>query len=110
MFKANVQSKCTAVTRYYRQASYNQLNVAIDIIGFFKMANNLDRYIDGPPEDGYPNFDTAALPQIWAESADYAMNKQGYDLNSYDVFMVIMHLNTFVRAWGAGPPIGPNIK
>ncbi|KAI9774070.1 MAG: hypothetical protein M1840_005163 [Geoglossum simile] len=108
--KADVQSKCAAVTKYYKQASYNQLNVAIDVTGYFKMANNLDRYyMDGPPEYGYPNFDMAALPQIWAECANYAINKQGFNLNNYDVLMIIMHLGEFVRAWGAGPQIGPSI-
>jgi M6 family metalloprotease-like protein len=107
---AAVKSKATSVTTYYKQASYKQLDVNIDVIGFFKMANKRSRYYKATPVvDGYPNFDQAALPQIWAECADYAKNKKSRDLNTYDVLMIVMHMEIFVRAWGGGTA-GPNIS
>jgi M6 family metalloprotease-like protein len=108
--KADIVSKCASVTKYYKQASYDQLNVAIDVTGFFKMANNRDRYYKAaPPEDGYPNFDQAALPQIWAECVNYATNNQNFDLNKYDILMVVVHMGVFVRAWGGGS-VGPSFS
>jgi len=107
---AAIKSKTNTVTTYYKQASYGQLDVNIDVIGFFKMANKRDRYYKAAPYDaGYPNFDEAALPQICAESVNYAKNQQGRDLNTYDVLMIVMHMETFVRAWGGGSA-GPNLS
>ena len=107
---ATLKTKTTNVTTYYKQASYGQLDVNFDVIGFFKMANKRDRYFKAaPPEDGYPNFDSAALPQIWAECANYAKNQQARDISTYDVLMIVVHMEIFVRAWGGGS-VGPNVS
>jgi len=107
---ATLKTKTANVNTYYKQASYNQLDVNFDVIGFFKMANKRDRYYKAAPSDqGYPNFDAAALPQIWAECANYAKNQQGRDISTYDVLMIVVHMEIFVRAWGGGS-VGPNIS
>lgn len=98
------------VTTYYRQASYSQLNVDFDVVGFLGMANRRDRYYRAAPfADGYPNLDQAATPQIWAECMAYAQNNHGRDLNAYDVFMVIINMDVVIRGWG-WKSIGPNIS
>lgn len=91
----DVKTKVASVNTYYKQASYSQLDVAFEVIGFLKMANKRDRYFKtGPFAQGYPNI--VALPQVWAECLDYAI-KQGRDPNAYDIFMVILNLEVFVR-------------
>src|SRR5262245_18902200 len=48
---AGIQQKCDDVSTYYKQASYDQLNVDVDVVGFFKMANKRDRYYKAAPFD-----------------------------------------------------------
>ena len=105
-----IRTTAANVTTYYKQASYSQLNVNLDVVGFLKMANKRDRYFKAAPSNaGYPNFDAAALAQIWAECLDYAKNRQGRDLNGYDIVMVIINMQVFVRGWGGGM-VGPNVS
>lgn len=108
--KANIIGKCASMTKYYNQASYGALNVSVDVIGYFTMANKFAHYYrantpGGPP--GYPNFNEVVLGQIQAEAASYAV-AQGYDLNTYDVLMIVVYMNTFVRAWA--PPGGTGLN
>lgn len=108
--KANIVKNCAAMTKYYSQASYGKLNVAVDVTDFFAMIDNLAWYYraSSTTDPGYPNFKAEVMPQIYAESANYAKG-QGYNLDNYDILMTIVHMGTFVRAWGGGS-IGPSIK
>ncbi|KAH0558923.1 hypothetical protein GP486_004454 [Trichoglossum hirsutum] len=109
--KARVTSKGAAMTTYYNQASYGRLNVSVDVTDYHAMADTFDYYYreSSPTDGGYPNFKRELLPQIKAEGA-YLANSNGYNLDNYDVLMMIIYVEKFVRAWGGGDPTGPNFS
>ncbi len=107
--KATIVNNCASMTRYFDQASYGKLNVAVDVTDYFELLDNFDWYYRASPsEDGYPNFKAEVLPQLYAESANLA-ETNGFDLDNYDILMTVVRMGSFVRAWGGGS-IGPSIK
>ena len=97
-----VSSKWEEVRQYNRQASYNQLDVDYEVVGYFSLVKDFAYYYKASPgPDGYPNFDKEKLPQILAEAAQYAVD-QGQDLDNYQVISVSIYMDTFIRAWGGG--------
>ena len=106
--RTTIVNNCAAMTKYYNQASYGKLNVAVDVTDFFAMIDDFNYYYRAGPDPGYPNFKNEVMPQIYAESARFA-EAEGYNLDDYDVLMTFVHMGTFVRAWG-GAEIGPSIK
>ncbi|KAL5332097.1 hypothetical protein ACEPPN_001641 [Leptodophora sp. 'Broadleaf-Isolate-01'] len=104
--KTNMVNLGNRVVKYYQQASYRKLTVQFDVTDF-EMLDNLDRYyLASSTEKGYPNFKKLVLPQIFAEAVQKAKNAS-INVGNYDVFLVMCHLGTFVRAWGGGS-VRPN--
>jgi hypothetical protein len=83
------------VHTYYDQASYSQLNVHVDVTAtWHTLSGNFTDYIQGD------NIASAALPRLFAESAQFAVN-DGFTLDNYQVMACTVILNgTFIRAWG----------
>jgi len=83
------------VHTYYDQASYSQLNVHVDVTAtWHTLSGNFTDYIQGD------NIASAALPRLFAESAQFAVN-DGFTLDNYQVMACTVNLNgTFIRAWG----------
>ena len=98
---ADIKSTLANVTKYYKQASYSQLDVNFDVVGFFKMANKVDRYYSAASQ----NF--ISMDQIQAECLNFAQNVQGRDPNAYGILMVIINTGAFTR--GNADGFGQNI-
>lgn len=83
------------VHTYYDQASYSRLNVHVDVTAtWHTLSGTFNDYIQGD------NIAPAALPRLFAESAQLAVN-DGFNLDNYQVMACIVNLNgTFIRAWG----------
>lgn len=85
---------------FYAQASYNKLNVSVDVTNFVKLLGDTDYYHRANGAKGYPNIDEIRLEQLWAECAQGAKD-QNRDLNNYSVIVAAVFMPTReVRAWG----------
>ncbi|WP_328665231.1 IPT/TIG domain-containing protein [Streptomyces sp. NBC_00322] len=88
------------MTTFYAQASYNKLNVRVDVTNFVTLLKGTDYYHRANGAPGYPNIDETRLDQLWAECAQGAVD-QGLNLNDYNVLVSSVFMpNREVRAWG----------
>jgi hypothetical protein len=88
------------VTKFYAQASYDALDVQVDVTSFVALLGDKDYYHKANGDPGYPNIDADVLDQLMAECAQGAVD-QGFDLDDYSVMVASVYLpGSTVRAWG----------
>jgi hypothetical protein len=84
------------VTTFYDQASYQTLDVDVDVTSNW-------RTLDGTINDmmSGDNLDAQRLNQIIAEAAQQAVD-EGFDLDDYTLIAAMVYTNQGIRAWGGG--------
>ncbi|NMG08755.1 IPT/TIG domain-containing protein [Brasilonema sp. UFV-L1] len=87
------------VRTFYQQASYNRLNLQVDVTANWNpLIGDTATYID----TSIDNIAKDKLGRLAAEAAQGAVN-EGFNLNNYGVMCTIIYLNGgFIRAWGGG--------
>ncbi|KAK5055957.1 hypothetical protein LTR84_012507 [Exophiala bonariae] len=72
-FASNTTAKCTTVSTYYSQISYNKLDVQFTFVALFSLSQPSTHYFKGAAGGkGYPNIDELVLSELWKECADHA--------------------------------------
>jgi len=95
--RTDVVNRWGTVHTFYDQASYNTLDLQVDITtGWNQLLKDRAYYIDTT----ISNIKQSVLDQLMAEAAQAAVN-DGRNLDNYGMMAVVMFLNGgFIRAWG----------
>ncbi len=93
----DVIDKWDSVNEFYDQASFNTLNVQIDVTsGWNTLIKDKAYYID----TSIDNIKQSVLDQLVAEAAQAAVD-DGKNMDNYGMMAVVIFLNgQFIRAWG----------
>jgi len=95
--RSDVVNRWATVHTYYDQASYNTLDLQVDVTtGWNSLLKNRAYYLD----TSINNIKQSVLDQLMAEAAQAAVN-DGRNLDNYGMMAVVIFLNgAFIRAWG----------
>ena len=87
------------VETFYEQASYNRLDVTIDMTAnFHTLSGDFYTYVDTSP--AVQNVRVGVFDRLLAEACQAAVDAN-FTLNNYGIIAVVINLNgTFIRAWG----------
>ena len=91
----------TDVHTFYDQASYQRLDVDVDVTAnWHTLTGNFNDYVVTSGVWYAPNIRQNALGRLMAEAAQAAVD-EGFSLDNYAVMVCVINLNgTFIRAWG----------
>lgn len=92
----NIINTFNQVNTFYDQASYNTLDVQVDVTNNWRtLDGTINDMMDGD------NLDSGRLDQIIAEAAQQAVD-EGFTLNDYTLIAAMVYTNQGIRAWGGG--------
>ncbi len=92
----NIVNTFNSVNTFYDQASYDQLNVQVDVTTNWRtLDGTINDFMDGD------NLDYTMLDQIIAEAAQQAVD-EGFNLNDYTLIAALVYTNQDIRCWGGG--------
>ena len=95
-----VVEKWDTVHTFYDQASYDRLNLQVDVTtGWTTLTGTSADYLYEAGHASFPNVDQAAMDQLMAEAAR-AAQADGRNLDDYGMMAVVLNLAGGIRAWG----------